>query len=529
MSLLSESKNKSYQVPVLILGGGASGVVMTAELLRRGIAVRTIDKLPQPHNYSKSLLVHARTLEMIERLDENVLKKFFTYGRKINGTSFSFKGIDTKPAFDFRGLKTTKYAHALISRQDNTERFIREYIKDEFNYDIEWGVEACEIGQDKDGVTVKVKHRNDNDREEIIHARYLIGSDGTHSRARQSLGVDYEGEDYEGMKLQNMDAPLTNLPKECDEWLNFFIAENRSLLVAPLPEGNYRLLLSDMGEAARPGITPHEAFKEFVDEHLNEVEIGKALWTSVWEIRKRLATSYRRGNIFLVGDSAHVHSPAGGQGMNCCMQDAHNLAWKLALTLQGHAKESLLDTFEEERLPIGEQVLEGASSIHQIMNGHGENLGKRFEKANNADWLKATIGRLSGISYTYREQVTTPTGLTQLNTPLAGDRAPDADLGEGKSLYTHLCHPGITLIGYVPERTRDIDSINKIFTQVQEKFKTAFRCLTLDGDYNAKFKETYGLGGEAVLFVIRPDAYIGFVCLLSESDYLIEYLDSFLL
>src|SRR5213078_1221256 len=149
-------------------------------------------------------------------------------------------------------------------------------------------------------------------------------------------------------------------------------------------------------------------------------------WHSKWQSFVRLAHTYRKDRVFLAGDSAHVHSTTGGQGMNCCMQDAYNLAWKLALVLQGRAPERLLDTYETERKPIAEQVIWAASSLHEIFMGHGKDIAERAAKIKDRAFLGAVVGRCSGLSYTYRDFVPKARGLTPIEGPEPGDRAPDA-------------------------------------------------------------------------------------------------------
>ena len=117
-------------------------------------------------------------------------------------------------------------------------------------------------------------------------------------------------------------------------------------MVVKLPGGYHRLLLSDRGESAQPGVTPEQAFQKILDQHFDGIRLGEVVWHSKWESWIRLAHTYRDRTVFLAGDAAHVHSTAGGQGMNCCLQDAWNLGWKLAMVLQGQADEALLDTYE---------------------------------------------------------------------------------------------------------------------------------------------------------------------------------------
>src|SRR5690606_35321504 len=197
----------------------------------------------------------------------------------------------------------------------------------------------------------------------------------------------------------------------------------------------YRLLLSDRGEAADPNVRPETAFMNLVDKHFDGVRLGDVVWHSKWQSWVRLAEHYREGNVFLAGDSAHVHSTTGGQGMNCCMQDAYNLGWKLALVLEGKARPELLDTYQAERRPIAEQVIWAASSLHEIFMGHGKDIAERAQRINDKSFLEAVVGRCSGISYTYRDYVEQPAGLAELPGPAIGDRAPDADLPGGRSVF----------------------------------------------------------------------------------------------
>lgn len=529
------------EVPVLIVGGGAAGTVLTAELRRRGIQSRTIDKMAAPSSASRAFTVHSRTLEMIERLDENLLKRYLDRGLKTHGFAFNFKNLDDVPKLDFRQLNT-KYPSVLIHRQDETEEWIREYLKEKLDYEVEWNTRLVEFSQDAEGVTAKLVHTDHNDREEIVRARYMVACDGIHSFIRKELRVDYEGHDYTGMVFQNCDVTLEGYNYD-DDWIRFFMAKDQFLLIVKLPGGNYRLLLSDMGEAADPKYTPREAFQMVVDRFVDGVTLGEPDWASKWEIWMRIAGTYREGNIFLAGDSAHVHSPAGGQGMNCCMQDANNLAWKLALVLEDKAAPSLLDTYELERKPIAEQVIEGASAIHEVIMGHGVDLEKRHDITEEAGWLEKRTGRVSGISYTYRDYIEQPEDLAEIQGPAIGDRAPDASLSGNHHLFSLFRHPHMNLL-LMPATTEsgELDTCKTIKNKIDQTYSEDIRTYTILHDRNnhADNKSTfidekgevagqYGQSGQGCLYFIRPDGYIGHRCLLSEEGTLYNYLDSFLI
>ena len=180
-------------------------------------------------------------------------------------------------------------------------------------------------------------------------------------------------------------------------------------MIVKLPGGFYRMLLSDRGEAAGPNVTPEQGFMRLVNKHFDGVTLGDVVWHSKWQSFVRLAHTYRNGRVFLAGDSAHIHSTTGGQGLNCCMQDAYNLGWKLAFVVKKLAHASLLDTYEAERRPIAEQVIWAASSLHEIFMGHGKDIAERAQKIRDPEFLEAVVGRCSGISYTYRDQAQQPT------------------------------------------------------------------------------------------------------------------------
>src|SRR5437773_8805251 len=300
---------------------------------------------------------------------------------------------------------------------------------------IEYDTTFQDLTLEADGVTARLTHAVRGEEEELVRCRYLIAADGINSRVRRGLGMSVKGKDYAGSFFQNLDLHLNGFP----DWTDYFhycVGTDHFLMVAPLPGGHFRLLLSDRGEAADPTITPQQAFMRLLERHFDGITMGDVVWHSRWETWVRLADTFRQGNVFLAGDAAHVHSTTGGQGMNCCMQDAYNLAWKLALVLQGRAPERLLDTYETERKPIAEQVIWAASSLHEIFMGHGKDIAERAQKIRDPAFLDAVVGRCSGISYTYRDQAGKRDATSSRDGPVPGDRAPDVELSGGRSLFS---------------------------------------------------------------------------------------------
>ena len=519
---------KTSEVPVLIAGGGAAGTVLSLELARRGVEFRTIDRQPEPAPTSRAISVHARTLELLECIDKDLARRFLDRGIHNKGYIMHFikdgQRSEVRPGLDFTTLDSS-YPYILIHRQCETEEFIRDYIREQFAIEHDWGVKLVDIEQDATGVLATLVHGEDERNIEQVRCRYLVACDGINSRVRRSLNLAQEESDYAGTVLQNLDAYLEGFP-DVDDYVHYCAGKDHFVMVVLLPGGFYRMLLSDRGEAADPGITPEQGFQNVIDQHFDNVRIGEVVWHSRWQSWVKLAETYRQGNIFLAGDSAHVHSTTGGQGMNCCMQDAFNLGWKLAMVAKGQAVESLLDSYVAERRPIAEQVIWAASSLHEIFMGHGKDISERSERLKDTAFLDDVIGRCSGISYTYRDYVGSADLPEVVPGPTMGDRAPDAGLGSNRNLFDLLRHPGFTLLGIKGETSRADTGLDAITSQIASPYQDLIRHAVLDP--GPQLVQKYGNDTRDRLFLVRPDGYIGYRCFAEQADGLKNYLGNLL-
>jgi NADPH-dependent dioxygenase len=500
---------KKSHVPVLVVGAGAAGTMLTLELARRGVNVRTIDRLPKPGETSKAITVHARTLEILERIDKRLVDRFLERGVHNLGYVLHFvdaagKRSEVRPGIDFTTVDS-RYNFLLVHRQSETEQYLREYTGAHYGIAPDWNTACIDVRQDASGVTATLES---NGVQEEVHCHYLVGCDGPNSRVRRAAGFEQDESDYQGTQLQNLDAFLNDFP-DAPDYVHYCAGTDHFLMIVQLPGGFYRMLLSDRGEAAAPDVTPEQGFMRLVNKHFDGVTLGDVVWHSKWQSFVRLAHTYRKGRVFLAGDSAHIHSTTGGQGLNCCMQDAYNLGWKLAFVVKKLAQPALLDSYEPERRPIAEQVIWAASSLHEIFMGHGKDIAERAQKIRDPEFLEAVVGRCSGISYTYRDQAQ-----QSKYVPAIGDRAPDVDFGRGRTLYDLTRHPSCTLIAVAANEHRQ-GALQVNLKGLTHRFAAVLELRVIA--QSPAFAERYGASDDDELLLLRPDGYVGFRCKATDT------------
>jgi len=333
----------------LVAGAGPSGLMMAAELARHGVPCRIIDKLPHSSTTSKALALHARTLEVFEQI--SIVEEALNHGLKLRGMSIYAAGRRIIH-ISFDDLHAP-YPFILSLPQSETERILGTHLE-RLGIQVEREVELVNAAQDEQTVTATLRHADG--REETVTTSWLIGCDGAHSAARHSLNVPFTGAPYpEAFALADVHVEW---PLPDDE--AYIFLQDGLLAVFPMRGGRYRLIVetaTDAGDEEMPDPTLEE-----IQGYLNTFAPAGSVasdpaWLSAFRIHLRHAEQTRQGRVFLVGDAAHIHSPAGGQGMNTGLQDAYNLAWKLALVNAGQAPASLLDTYQIERQPVAESVL----------------------------------------------------------------------------------------------------------------------------------------------------------------------------
>jgi len=306
----------AIDVPVLVVGARPTGLMMASQLARHGIRCRVIDTAPHPTRLSKALAIHARTLEIFENI--GIADRFVSSGVKAHGGSI-YSGGKRIAHFLFDGLDS-RYNYALMLPQDETEALIEKHLES-FGLQVERSTELIGFTQDSQSVVATL--RLANGREEPCRAEYLIGCDGAHSSVRHALKLAFEGAEYEenfALADVMVDSSMPN-----DEIVGF-ASEKGIVFFFPITNGRYRLI-TDV-QTTRPDRDPTlEELQSIVDDQCHiAARLHDPRWTAYFKIHRRQVASYRIGRAFLAGDAAHIHSPAGGQGMNTGLQDAYNLA-----------------------------------------------------------------------------------------------------------------------------------------------------------------------------------------------------------
>ncbi|MFE9098424.1 FAD-dependent monooxygenase [Streptomyces sp. NPDC007264] len=407
---------------VLVVGSGPTGLLLAGDLASAGVPVTLVEKRPHKiSNLSRAFVLHARTLEQLDA--RGLADALEAVGQPLSDIRlFSRLSIrlDTLPS---------RFDHLLVLPQYEVERALERRA-------VEAGVrfvhetEVTGLTQDADGVTLQVRDANGEPGE--LRAAYAVGTDGLRSAVRRAVGLPFPGRSV----IRSVVLADVLLDEKPEQVLTANAVGDAFAFVAPFGDGYYRIIGWHRGRDV-PDSEPLdlEEVREIVRLALGrDFGMRDARWMSRFHSDERQAPAYRVGRVFLAGDAAHVHTPAGGQGMNTGLQDAANLAWKLAAVLRGHAGPALLDTYQSERHPVGRAVLRSSGGIVRLaMAKRPWTLALRAALTTVVNRVgpvrRRVVGQITGIGYAYAA----PRGAH----PLAGRRMPDVALTTGR-LYEAL-------------------------------------------------------------------------------------------
>jgi 2-polyprenyl-6-methoxyphenol hydroxylase-like FAD-dependent oxidoreductase len=345
--------------PVLIVGAGPVGMTMACELARYGVSVRIVDKAAQRTDKSKALVLWSRTLELLDRSGGTA--SFVHAGFKAVAVNF----IAGDKVIGRVGMEKVQspYPYALMLPQSDTERLLEERLHD-LGVAVERKVELTSFQTRADGVDVSLRHADGHN--EAVSVDWLLGCDGAHSAVRHGLSATFAGETLNSDWML-ADVHMTGYPFP-DSEASVYWHRDGVFVIFPISPGRYRVLADLPATSAEHPRTPTlEQVQAIMDRRgPSGLKAFDPIWLAGFRINGRKVANYRWGRVFLAGDAAHVHSPAGGQGMNTGMQDAFNLAWKLAMVIHKSCDEHLLDSFSPERSSVGDEVLKSAARLTTI-------------------------------------------------------------------------------------------------------------------------------------------------------------------
>lgn len=414
---------------VLIIGAGPTGLSLACQLVRYGIDFVIVEKKEGVTPFSKAIGTHARTLEIYEQLD--LAEKAIAEGAIADKGKLLVDGeVRGELQFGRIGEGLSRYPFILMLEQSKNEQLLYDYVRSH-GRDVHWQTELEDFTQSGSGVSARVKSADGSS--QAIEAKYIVGCDGPRSLVRNKLGIEFGGSTFE-RTFYVTDAQI--------DWqfshdaLHACLAKESFVLFFPLRgEKRYRIV----------GVFPEEFAKDEGDVLYEEIEteikqlseldldIHDVEWFSTYKVHTRHASRFSDGRCFLAGDAAHIHTPAGAQGMNTGIQDAYNLAWKLALVLQNVAGESLLNTYNEERLENAKNLLRTTDRMFQMAAGDQwwiaflrTSVLPAFANAIlNLEWVrKAIFPTLSQIGINYRHSSLSRHVGDEDFTVKAGDRMP---------------------------------------------------------------------------------------------------------
>ncbi len=352
--------------PVLIVGAGPTGLVLALWLTAMGVAVRIIDKTAAPGTSSRALALHARTLELYRQMD--LAEAVMARGHHVSAATLWVKGRKIRRIVPRKtGEDLTPYARLQIFPQDEHERLLIDRLA-AMGVAVERGVELLDYRDEGDAVVARLSTPGGEEaKEEEFRCAYLMGADGARSSVRRIMGVDFAGSTY-GQVFYVADVEGSG--PAMDGELHADIDWTDPLGVFPLGKGRARLIGTVADRDGIEGLTFGDVAAR-ATRHMR-IDVGRVNWFSVYRVHKRVAEHFRKGRAFLLGDAAHIHSPAGGQGMNTGIGDAVNLAWKIAAVLSGAADARLLDTYEAERIGFARQLLVTTDRMFGFMTSTGK-------------------------------------------------------------------------------------------------------------------------------------------------------------
>lgn len=514
----TSAPHTSNTTDVVIVGAGPTGLTLACDLARRGVPFRILEKTAEPFQGSRAKGIQPRTLEIFDAL--GVAPQLLQAGApyppmRLHLWFFRWTWNMIKPQ---QKTPDVPYPNTWLVPQWRTEEVLRNRLA-ELGHHVEYGTEISDIVQDGAGVTVQI---NRNGVTTTMGARYLVGADGGRSFVRKHLGVPFMGTTSQEGRMIVGDLRVDGLSRDC--WHVWRSRTGGMVGLCPLPHTDlFQLMLQIDPSDTEPELTEQAIQTRWLAATgLKNIRLHSPKWLSVFRPNVRLVERYRTGRIFLAGDAAHVHTPAGAQGLNTGIQDSWNLGWKLALVLGG-APDALLDTYEEERMPVAAGVLKLSTELFKAV-AHSGGITQMKRGDEERQLLLNYRGRSLAVNAN-----TSRGGKVQ-----AGDRAPDAPCtrqsSEGTSLFDAFRGGHFTVLAFGPQAIDDMATWPRhkqhLVRVVPVRTTPRPHDTETLTDNSGHAHRAYGVSAdENITFLVRPDGYVAHVVTSGWQQAIASYVD----
>ena len=512
------------QTKVLICGAGPTGLMMACQLKRFGVDCIVIDPKQGIVKESRALAVQARTLQIYEQM--GIAQKALEQGTSANKIKIIVNGkrIYEVPLQQL-GQGQSAYSFLYILEQNKNEKILYDHLKG-VGGDVLWEHSLESFTQDDDGVIAVVD--NSSGGQTQIKADWIIGADGAKSQVRHQLGIPFKGGTYENIFI--VADTFVKWPWGHDG-LSLCLTSKSFVGLFPMQgEDRFRLIGTFPKQFIPEEVHEFSEIQDVVQQQMKvDVNFTNTNWFSIYHVHHRCVSNFTHDKIFLAGDAAHVHSPAGGQGMNTGLQDAYNLAWKLALVINGQAKKNLLNSYNAERLPVAQRLVKTTDRAFSVATSD-----KWFPKILRLYIVPPIVSRLlsirrfgkfafktiSQIGIDYKKSFLSHS--ESKNQLQAGALVPYVNI-DSKIIDEHLKFTGFTILLFDTILRDDLKQ------DLQNSFLVKFNFIDISkNEINADAFKKFQVRSSA-LFLIRPDNYIGYASESISIDDLKKYLNLFLL
>ena len=501
--------------PVLVVGAGPVGLAMACELARHGVRCRIIDQNRERSQTSKALGIFPRTLEVFHSM--GLAERVVAEGNRLHSLVIHHAAA-TLAQIDFTGV-ASPYPFALGLRQSETEGILITQLSS-LGIEVERETSLTTLEQTSDAVHATLRRPDGSI--ETCNTSWLIGCDGAHSSTRHALGLEFEGSQYEESFVLADVRIDTALPHDR---IHLFLGTDGILGAFPFGGDRWRIVANIAPESRErnvPDVTLEEVQRLTHERGFHDAKVSDPVWLSRFHISQRKVRDFRKLRVFLAGDSAHIHSPAGGQGMNIGIQDAFNLAWKLALVVRGRAAAHLLASYQEERAPVARGVLNLTDRITRLatMRNSVAQSVRDFllPMLSGIDLVEETIAeRLCELATNYRASAIVENH--GAGHPRAGERAPDFEVRNEQNgaqrLFDLLRTPRHLLLLFLGPNG-DAEPLRYVLNDLSPDDVATYRISRGESERTSDLRDLSGLahaayqltGGGIVL--VRPDGYVAY-------------------